>query len=60
MIREETDYFTRTEARKLAHQIEAFWHSKGHRNVRAQAYPLAGFERLHGVRSNLVNGLPPQ
>lgn len=59
MIKTETDYFTRTEARRLAHTIEAYWHGRGHHSVKVQAYPLEGFEsHLYGVKSDLINGLP--
>lgn len=61
MIRDEVDYFTRTSARKLAHQIENYWHARGHKHVRVQAVRLEGFDSLmYGIKSNLVNGLPPR
>lgn len=44
----------------LAKTIETYWRERGHGNVRAERYELDGFPNHWGVRSNLVNGLPPK
>lgn len=40
--------------------IRAFWHGRGFLSVQVDAYPLGpALPGKYGVRSNLVNGLPP-
>jgi hypothetical protein len=47
-------------ARLLAEAITEYWLSRGHL-VSAESYPLDDTPTPHwGVRSNLVNGLPPK
>jgi hypothetical protein len=50
------DLFSRTGARLLAEVIMKYWLDRGY-HVFAEGYPADGY---WGVRSNLVNGLPPK
>jgi len=48
-----------------AKRLEAYWHAQGHTNVKWTALPIVGLGAKlggtgWGVRSNLVNGLPPR
>jgi hypothetical protein len=61
------DWLRGVNAQELAKQIEAYWHKRGHKQVRVfvtrqSLTPADGeVERasdLHVVRSNLVRGLP--
>lgn len=68
--------FSREGAYRLAATIEEYWRTRGHGNVKAEPFQIAGRWRFEGVerisegdgpahrerwgvRSNLVNGLPP-
>jgi len=57
---------------RLAAKVEDYWHKRGHYNVKAEPYCIGLFafdynrapsdrkcNKRYGVRSNLVNGLPP-
>lgn len=55
----DADYYTSYGAGVLAKQIETYWHKLGHGGVRVERYALPGLDGTFGVRSNLVNGLPP-
>ncbi len=50
------DLFSKTGARLLAAVIIKYWADRGY-HVVAESYPADGY---WGVRSNLVNGLPPK
>jgi hypothetical protein len=52
------DLLSRKGSRLLAEAISAHWSGRGHL-VFAESYPL-GDSGAFGVRSNLVNGLPPK
>lgn len=58
------DLFSKTGARLLARVITEYWLNRGY-HVLAEGYPM-GFGAGNwntgnwGVRSNLVNGLPPK
>lgn len=52
------DRYTQYGAGITARQVQKYWNDRGYDAVRAEAYPLEGFDGLYGVRSNLVNGLP--
>jgi hypothetical protein len=43
----------------LADAINAYWHDRGYRTVKAERYLMVG-TKAWGVRSNLVAGLPPR
>jgi hypothetical protein len=71
VVRLGIDRLSETGAAALARGIEAYWHSQGHRQVRAWAQPVAaefGGKRSEAtsrmvvwvVRTNLVGGLPPE
>ena len=58
---------TRTGAQKLAKRIERYWRNKGFGQVKVEIEMMGeiipeveGVEPLYCVRSNLVNGMPPQ
>lgn len=53
------DSFTRFGAAVLARLIEKYWHDRGHKIVKAWRVLNDGHE-TYAVRSNLVDGLPPQ
>ena len=66
----ENDSYSFEGAFRLAAKVEDYWHRRGHRNVKAEPYSIGHFKFLpasgqaralerFGVRSNLVNGLPP-
>jgi hypothetical protein len=42
----------------LADAINAYWHGRGYRTVKAERYMMVG-TKAWGVCSNLVAGLPP-
>lgn len=54
---------TENEAHRLARNINKHWHARGHMDVRAYVIKEPWVENVNtpgwGVRSNLVNGLPP-
>lgn len=52
------DLLTERGSRLLAEAIAEYWLDRGHL-VFAEGYPLPG-SLAWGVRSNLVNGLPPK
>ena len=52
------DLLSKRGSRLLADSITEFWRSRGHL-VFAEGYALTG-TTAWGVRSNLVNGLPPK
>lgn len=52
------DLLSRQGSRLLAEAIAGYWLGRGHL-VFAEGYPL-GDSGAWGVRSNLVNGLPPK
>jgi hypothetical protein len=52
------DYYTAFGAGILAKTIETNWHERGAGHVKVERYKIKGTEAW-GVRSNLVNGLPP-
>ncbi len=56
------DAYSQFGAQHLANEINQFWFDKGHRNVKAEAYIIdsKAAKIEYGVRSNLVNGLPPE
>jgi hypothetical protein len=56
------DAFTKYAAGVLAAHIQKFWHDRGGAGhlVRAERYEIPEAPGLWGVRSNLVNGLPPR
>lgn len=54
------DTFSYTGAETIARIIRDFWHSRGYPRVRVERYELPESRRSWGVRSNLVNGLPPE
>jgi hypothetical protein len=55
------DLFSKVGARLLAAVIVKYWHDRGH-FVFAEGYPMTdvSIAGKWGVRSNLVNGLPPK
>lgn len=54
------DYSTKAGAEQLATRIQRYWHERGHRTVVVETFVVPGTKnRCYGVRSNLVNGLPP-
>lgn len=59
-LAEHSDLLTRDGARAIAAVINAYWSERGHSTVRAEHYELPGFGKSYGVRSNLINGLPPK
>lgn len=50
------DLFSKHGARLLAAVIMKYWRDRGHL-VFAEGYPI---DKKWGVRSNLINGLPPK
>jgi hypothetical protein len=54
-----TDYFSNAGASALAETITTYWHSRGYPWVEAERFPIAERPSMWGVRSNLVDGLPP-
>jgi hypothetical protein len=52
------NYYTRHGAALLAQEIISAWIRLGHRNVTAEPFRISDGLGW-GVRSNLVNGLPP-
>lgn len=52
------DLLTKRGAKILADAITAFWQKRGHHFVVAEPHQLPDMNAW-GVRSNLVNGLPP-
>jgi hypothetical protein len=64
------DYLCAAGAQYLAEKIKTFWHEGGHRNVAtwivtsrnlaAEDNPNDKPVATWGVRSNLINGLPPK
>ena len=44
----------------LAEMIENYWHEWGHTNVKAYRVEISHRITSYGVKSNLVNGLPPR
>jgi hypothetical protein len=55
------DTLTYTGAEIIARTIREFWHSRGYTRVRVERFELGeGYWKTWGVRSNLVNGLPPE
>lgn len=52
------DLLSRKGSRLLAEAISVYWSGRGYL-VFAESYPL-GDSGAFGVRSNLVNGLPPK
>ena len=45
----------------MAARAEVSWHSLGHRNVRFWVETHANQRgTIHAIKSNLINGLPPQ
>lgn len=53
------DTFSRVGASRLVETIIRFWTEHGHKTVRAWTYRIEDGSNW-GVRSNLVNGLPPK
>lgn len=54
------DLFSKTGARLLAEVIIKYWLARGHL-VKAEGFAMDGkWGGKWGVRSNLVNGLPPK
>lgn len=55
---------TRAEAEAAAEKINAFWRKRGHEvNARVVKVPVSEFDcgkATYGIRSDLVNGLPPK
>lgn len=55
------DHYTKPGAERLAERIVSYWHSRGFRDVTATVYKIMASTGLcYGIRSNLVNGLPPR
>jgi hypothetical protein len=67
------EHCTQAGALALAQRLNAYWHSRGHLNVRHWIEPITLAERtrplsdveaakltVFAVRSNLVNGTPPK
>lgn len=54
------DTLTRSGAEFLCALIETYWHQRGFKQVRCEAYQIDPDEmpKVYGVRSNLVGGLP--
>lgn len=52
------DLLSPSGASAIAAAVEAYWHSRGHVQVRAERYEIPSGGGW-GVRSNLVGGLPP-
>ncbi|MGJ5032342.1 hypothetical protein ACQR1I_36275 [Bradyrhizobium sp. HKCCYLS2038] len=52
------DTLTKAGARSLVVQIREYWALRGH-SVRVEAVPIQDWPDMWGVRSNLVNGVPP-
>jgi hypothetical protein len=52
------DNYTARGADKLKATILRYWLDRGFVNVRAERYEVS--EGIWGIRSNLVNGLPPR
>jgi hypothetical protein len=52
------DLYTAKGAEKLKATILRYWLDRGYVNVRAETYQISS--GIWGVRSNLVNGLPPK
>jgi len=65
----ENDSYSFEGAFRLAAKVEDYWHRRGHHNVKAEPFSIGHFQFMphthtkaqerFGVRSNLVNGLPP-
>lgn len=53
------DLLSKRGAQLLADAINIYWLEHGNGRVRAVPYELAGHKASWGVRSNLLNGLPP-
>jgi hypothetical protein len=53
------DLLSKRGAQLLADAINAYWLARGSGRVRAVPYELDGHKTSYGVRSNLLNGLPP-
>ncbi len=58
-IQAKTDLYSKNGATKLAALVMDAWVRKGVGNVQAEVFAIPGQAGLWGVRSNLVNGLPP-
>lgn len=52
------DNYTASGAEKLRASIARYWLGQGYTNVRVETYQL--WTGTWGIRSNLVNGLPPR
>jgi hypothetical protein len=55
-----SDCYSLNGAGVLAKQIEVYWRKRGHYNVRAERFKIAGSSNLWGIRSNMVAGKPPK
>lgn len=53
-----TDFYSKHGAGLLAEHITTYWRKRGHSQVAAERYAM-GNSGNWGVRSNLVDGLPP-
>jgi hypothetical protein len=51
------DNYTAKGAERLKNTILDYWASQGYTNVRVEKYEV--WDGVWGLRSNLVNGLPP-
>jgi len=55
---------TRDEAERAAAKINAYWAKRGHEvNAHVVKLPVPGFDggrSTFGIRSDLINGLPPK
>ena len=60
------DTLTKGGARRLARQLEKYWHDQGYPAARFWTEPIeerfakVGTYEIYRVMSNLVNGLPPR
>jgi hypothetical protein len=61
MAMQQTDHLKEAAAYEMARNIYQYWSSKGY-HIEARVYKIRGGKEGHsayGVRTNLINGLPP-
>lgn len=58
----ERNWCTASGNQELARRIRAYWYDRGHANVEVDVVLVARMqgEPLYGIKSNLVDGMPPR
>lgn len=59
-LKEVGDLYSKTGAGVLAKSIEEFWKAKGYHGIVVERFEIPGTRSCYGVRSNMINGIPPR